>query len=289
MQALKKRKKKSKKQRGLAWNDKAATQHNWVFVSGLPMDVTEDELKEHFGKCGVIALDPNTSKAKIKIYRDRDTGEPKGDASIAYVKPESVDLCLQVLDEGQLRPSVVIHVERAKFTQKGEAFDPSKRRRVTEAGRRVAKAAAEQALAWNEDDDSGATGLRKGGLKIVVIEGMFVPSDFDDPSFEGELEQELAGELEQKVGDPEKITLFTKNPKGVVVIKFKTSFAAEECVKLMDGRYFAERKLSSYYWDGTTDFTFKEEEKEEQKRLDTFGDWIEDQELPEELEMRVEE
>ena len=40
----------------------------------------------------------------------------------------------------------------------------------------VARAATEQALSWAENDDTGAT---KGGLKIVVVENMFQPSDFE--------------------------------------------------------------------------------------------------------------
>lgn len=40
----------------------------------------------------------------------------------------------------------------------------------------VARAAAEQALSWTENDDTGAT---KGGLKIVVVENMFRPADFE--------------------------------------------------------------------------------------------------------------
>ena len=32
--------------------------NTWVYVSGLPSDITLDELKEHFAKCGVIATDP---------------------------------------------------------------------------------------------------------------------------------------------------------------------------------------------------------------------------------------
>ena len=40
----------------------------------------------------------------------------------------------------------------------------------------MARAAAQQALSWAESDDTGAT---KGGLKIVVVENMFQPSDFE--------------------------------------------------------------------------------------------------------------
>mmetsp|Transcript_25929 Transcript_25929/g.75550 ORF Transcript_25929/g.75550 Transcript_25929/m.75550 type:complete len:218 (+) Transcript_25929:1068-1721(+) len=216
---------------------------------------------------------------------------PKGDGSICYAKPESVALAIQVLDGGRLRGDVVLKVSEAKFELKGEQFDPTKRRKVSEAAKKVAKAATEQALAWNEDDDSGllAQTKGKGGLKIVVIERMFVPSDFDDPKFEEELQEELVTELEAKVGEPEKLTLFPKNPRGVVIAKFKTAFAAEECIKLMHGRFFAERKLVCYYWDGATDYTVRADDAEEEKRIEKFGDWIEEQELPEELQLQVEE
>lgn len=40
----------------------------------------------------------------------------------------------------------------------------------------VARATAEQALSWAESDDTGAA---KGGLKIVVVENMFRPQDFE--------------------------------------------------------------------------------------------------------------
>ena len=46
-----------------------------------------------------------------------------------------------------------------------------------------------------------------------------------------------------------------------MTVKFKTSYAASECIKLMEGRWFAERQIKCYYWDGTTDFTVKEDAK----------------------------
>ena len=45
---------------------------------------------------------------------------------------------------------------------------------MSEAARRVAKAAAAQALTWNEDDDGGVGG-KAAGLKIVVLKHMFDP------------------------------------------------------------------------------------------------------------------
>ena len=44
--------------------------NTFVYVSGLPLDIDEDELKAFFNKCGAIMIDPNTGQAKIKVYRD---------------------------------------------------------------------------------------------------------------------------------------------------------------------------------------------------------------------------
>jgi hypothetical protein len=40
---------------------------------------------------------------------------PKGDASIAYAKPEAVDAAIEVLDGGFLRPNVIVNVTRGNY------------------------------------------------------------------------------------------------------------------------------------------------------------------------------
>lgn len=84
---------------------------------------------------------------------------------------------------------------------------------------------------------------------------MFTPDDFsNDPKFEKEMEKDISEES-LKFGEIEKITLFAKNPKGIVLVRYKTSVAAEECRKTMEGRFFAKRRLRSYYWDGVTNYS----------------------------------
>ena len=36
--------------------------NTFIYIQGLPNDITHDELKEFFARCGVIRLDPNTGK-----------------------------------------------------------------------------------------------------------------------------------------------------------------------------------------------------------------------------------
>ncbi|CAM9599906.1 unnamed protein product [Phaeothamnion confervicola] len=181
-------------------------------------------------------------------------------------------------------------VSRAVFEQKGGAFDPSKRLRLNDARVRVAKAAQQQALSWNDEGDSGVAPRKKGGaLRIVALENMFDPKDFvagGDAFGEG-LESDLRQECE-KLGPVEKITLFSRNPLGPAVVKFATAFGAEECVRTMNKRFFGGRQLRCRYWDGVTNYIVQEDEKTESARLEEFGDWLESQELPEEFNLRVE-
>lgn len=118
------------------------------------------------------------------------------------------------------------------------------------------------------------------------------------------------------------MTIFERHPEGVVIIKFGTAYAAEQCVKVMNGRFFAGRKLQAFYWDGSTDYTkvvyvergeegggegggggggggsgsastnttvatVMDEEAEEERRLDAFGEELDNQELPEEFALEV--
>jgi hypothetical protein len=65
---LKEKRKRTKKKKGSKWSEKAASTHSWVYVEGLPPDATEKEVAEHFAKCGVIAIDPNSQQRRIKLY-----------------------------------------------------------------------------------------------------------------------------------------------------------------------------------------------------------------------------
>ena len=68
------------------------------------------------------------------------------------------------------------------------------------------------------------------------------------------------------------------HPEGVVSIKFKKDDAAQECLKLMDGRFFGGRQLSAELWDGITNYNVKkaqESEEEQAARLGRFAAEIE--------------
>jgi HIV Tat-specific factor 1 len=82
-----------------------------VYVSGLPQDITIEEIDAHFTRCGIIRLDPHTGEKRIKVYTEKD-GAKKGDALISYAREESLDLALEHLNESEIKPGFKIHVER---------------------------------------------------------------------------------------------------------------------------------------------------------------------------------
>ena len=61
---LKKREQKKQKRKRAQQKKKAkwfeARLNTFIYVSGLPLDIETEELREFFCKCGVIMIDPNT-------------------------------------------------------------------------------------------------------------------------------------------------------------------------------------------------------------------------------------
>lgn len=51
--------------------------------------------------------------------------------------------------------------------------------------------------------------------------------------------------------------VFHQNPEGVVSVKFKTEKAADECTRVMNGRFFSGRQLEAFKWDGTNNYHIK--------------------------------
>ena len=281
----------------------AKNARNWIYVTGLPKDTNEEEVATYFLKAGIIDLDPETQKPKVKLYRHKkgkngdQSGALKGDASICYARPESVELALQILDENLFRDGATLSVQRAKFEQSGTFDDDNKkggRRMISEAKRKVARLAALQAVGWDEGENGRIAGGLKG-LRIVVLMNMFDPRELENDKNDEKLqklEKEVHAECEE-IGVVEKITVFSKHPAGVMIVKFTQPTAASDAVNTFNGKVRENgRKVEASYWDGVTDYTCRDmekEEKETEKRLDEFGDWLENQALPDEFKLKVEE
>lgn len=75
-----------KKNQTEGWLDVPDEKNCNVYVTGLPLDITDLEFEELMSKYGIIAQDPDNPKCKkIRLYRD-EKNQPKGDGRCRYLR-----------------------------------------------------------------------------------------------------------------------------------------------------------------------------------------------------------
>lgn len=302
-----------------------------LYVTGLPIDASSDEIARVFSRYGVL-LEDDSGNPRVKMYHDEKTGMFKGEALVVYFKPESVELAINMLDETSLRAAIgqnagsgpIMRVQRAEFpansngtnrqteqeaTQQSSSNSKSagERRNLTDQDRKkIAQRVArlENKLTdWREDSDSdeptaassntGMTEVTREGGRIVVLTKMFTLFELeDDPTLLLDLKEDVREECSEKIGGVTNVVLWDREPEGIITVKFKTAQQAEECVKMMQGRFFAQRRIDAFITSGKPRFkrsgNGQDEGAEdsddgqddggnqEQKRKDAFGSWLED-------------
>ena len=266
--------KKAKTENKPKWFDADSEKSTKVYVSGLPDgkpdDWNDEEFIKYMSKCGVIDLDVRTNKPKAKLYKDED-GNLKGDGLCTYVKVESVELALTIIDGASIIPGKVITVERAKFEMKGK-YDPKlKPKKLNKKEKERLQKKQEKMLAWEPDKLRGERNKRD---KVIVIENVFDSTDFDqDASLILECSQKLREHC-SKFGNVRKVVVYDKHKQGICQVFFPSPEEADIAISMLDGRIFAKSKvMKAYTWDGKTKYKVNETEEEEKERLanwDTF-------------------
>ncbi|XP_028412564.1 HIV Tat-specific factor 1 homolog [Dendronephthya gigantea] len=248
-----------------SWFEMDESKNTNVYVSGLHEETTEEEFVEFMSKCGIIMEDNDTRKPKIKLYRDQE-GKLKGDARCCYLKIESVDLALKLLDDSNFKGKQ-IKVEKAHFEMKGAynaSLKPKKRKKKKKAK------GQDKLLDWVDREEKVSKLDR-----IVVIKNMFDPNDFEkDPSVLLDLKNDIRKECE-KYGVVRKVMVFDRHVDGVVSVGFAEIEPADVCIREMNGRWFAGRKLLAQKWDGVTKYEVEETEEEKEKRLKKWEEYLE--------------
>uniref|UniRef100_A0A8C1THP2 17S U2 SnRNP complex component HTATSF1 n=1 Tax=Cyprinus carpio TaxID=7962 RepID=A0A8C1THP2_CYPCA len=252
------------------WFEVEKDKNTNVYVTGLPPDITPDEFVEVMSKCGIIMRDPITEEYKIKLYKDKD-GNQKGDGLCCYLKKESVALAERLLDETEIR-GYQLHVEEARFELKGQ-YDTNKKKKKNKEYRK--KLQQQQKLLDWRPEKAGET--RKRHEKVIIIQNMFHPSDFEeDPLVLNEYRDDLRTECE-KFGQVKKVIIFDRHPDGVASVAFKEPEEADMCQMALNGRWFGGRKLSAQLWDGVTDYQVEETSREREERLKTWSSFLTDE------------
>merc|ERR1711981_251802 len=89
------------------WFEEEKEKSTKVYVAGLPtQDYDEEKFALLMGKYGMIEIDIRTNKPKIKLYRESDGKQLKGDGLCTYMKYESVDLATNILDGSNPYPEI---------------------------------------------------------------------------------------------------------------------------------------------------------------------------------------
>ncbi|GJQ11646.1 hypothetical protein GpartN1_g3437.t1 [Galdieria partita] len=271
---LKKKEKKrlkrieQKKKKRERWNEEVAKNNTSIYFTGIPSDATEEEVVEFFSKCGILKVDPYSGKAKVKLYKD-ESGNLKGDGVVTYALQPSVENAFKVLDQTEFRfgTGTRICLEPARFELKGDDFIP---RKFPNTGKPLfsTRQLIEQKTSWNDGVDDGR------GLRIVILKNVFDPKEaISDQNYYNDIREDILEEC-TKLGEIEKLTVFERNPEGVVAVRFRSPAAAESCIELMSGRWYGGRQLEAEFYDGKTDYRYKETEQERKERIKKFEEWL---------------
>lgn len=254
------RERKKLKQKAGIWGQAKSNPN--CYVSGLPVDVTEDELITLFTRSGVIKIDPLTGKPKVKLYRDATSNISKGDALVTFARPESVELAVKFLNEHEIRPQTTICVQQAQFEEKqqetltkDELINKAAAKKNERKRYAAAKTEVGMRMDWGDGEAVTARAKKCKPKKVIVLRGMFGEdeartwSSGDYDSLIEEIREECT-----KFGQVHKVVPIHRHPEGIVCIKFKDQTSCEACLQVMNGRKFDGRTVVAHFHAGT-DFT----------------------------------
>lgn len=269
-------------------------QNKAIYISKLPLDTTVEELAEVFGNYGLIAEDLRAKPAgqkRIKLYTNAD-GKLKGDALIVYFKPDSVELAVQMMDNAELRigdKDSVIKVEPASYSHKEGTEKPRPTTEDVKKKKQLIKQYQKMndKLADWDADDVPKEPSSKRWEKVVILKHVFTLDELAaDVTAASDIKDDILAGCEP-IGTVTNVVLYDAEPEGVVSVKFQHKEDAIECVARMNGRFFGGQKLEASIYDGVERYkrarkpgTTKDgdaTEKDEQQRLQDFGNWLESQ------------
>nr|VZI39046.1 unnamed protein product [Spirometra erinaceieuropaei] len=287
---------KRKKNGPPEWYEIEDEKNTHVYVSGLPPSITESDFVDLMSKCGMIMNDPLTEKLRVKLYKDAD-GKNKGDGLCCYIKIESIDLALQILDGMLYEPGYTLHVERAKFQPKKD-FDATKHRRLTAKEKKKFKKQQEKLFKWGVDASRLIRGKKE---RVVILRSVFDEADLGvDVSLIPIVRERVRLQC-AKVGVVKKIVVYDSHKEGIVSVTFSSPEEADVAIKFLDKALFTypapdpdgcgkhsqgqrTRILSVARWDGQERFEKKEDQEDEEARLARWNKFLDGSEAKEEKE-----
>lgn len=261
-------------------------QNTAVYVTGLPTDVTVDEVHEVFSrKAGVIAEEIDSGKPRIKLYTD-ESGNFKGDALVVFFKPQSVEMAIMLLDDTDFRITASgnrdgrIRVQAADSSYKKTQYDqengdknngpgaaerkPQQKDRDRQKIIRKTQKLDAKLADWDDDDPYPVRVEAPSKKdKTVILRHMFTLEELEeDPAALLEIKEDIRDEC-AKLGQVTNVVLYDQEQDGVVSVKFADPESAQACIKLMHGRSFDGRTVEAGLATGSERFKKTKAQNEE--------------------------
>lgn len=260
------------------WFEQAEKDNTKVYVSNLPCDITEDQFIDLMQKCGMVLKDLD-NKFKIKLYKDAE-GNFKGDALCTYIRRESVDLALEILDEYQVDgKGKPIRVEVAKFQLKGN-YDPKlkpKKKRKKELDKMQKK--QEKLFDWRPEP---MRGQRAKHENVVIFRNVFDPMEFHTAMERILVHKDAIRQQATTFGDVKKVEIFDLHPEGIVKVTFVEVESADMCAATLNKRLYLKRALAVITWDGKEKYKIEETEEEREVRIKKWDEFLQKGEIEKE-------
>lgn len=221
-----------------------------VYITGLPKDVTKQEIHDVFKKAGIIKIDAETTEPKIKIYRD-EQNNIKGDALVTYVYKQSIDIAIKYFDNFYFRQDCVIHVEKAQFNNKKRPMQMSKEE-IMKKKKKIMAAKYEQMRLqkWGEDT------LSRNKKKVVIFRNVFSFEDarkYDDGDPFYDFIKKMIETAISKYTSKIKVFPIAKHPNGIVCVKCKGEEEAQMIITCFNDVILNDNKIEVYAYDGKQD------------------------------------
>ncbi|KAG7171281.1 HIV Tat-specific factor 1-like [Homarus americanus] len=163
---------------------------------------------------------------------------------------ESVELAIQILDEYQVG-SKKIHVEQARFQQKGEYNPKLKPRKKQKKLLEKIQKRQEKLFDWRPEP---LRGQRQKYETTIIIRNVFDPKEFITAMEKILVHKEAMRSQCENFGKIKKLDLHDLHLEGVVQVTFDEVESADMCVGTLNNRLYNGRTLRVTTWDGKEKF-----------------------------------
>ncbi|KAF2196536.1 putative nuclear mRNA splicing factor-associated protein [Delitschia confertaspora ATCC 74209] len=248
-----------------------------IYVTGIPLDATVDEIDELFTRYGGIIAEGADGKKRIKMYADEE-GNFKGDALIVFFRAESVQQAINLRDEAPFRydnkcGNMSVTAADMSYKKNNDAeFKGKEKKNLIKKNQEMNQKLAD----WDDDEPSAIATVVSKWDKVVVMKNVFTLQELDeDPRAVLDIKEDIR-DLAEEFGEVTNVVLWDREPEGIVTVRFKDAASVEPFIHNTDGRWYEYKQLASEV--ATSRPRFKKsgagtesDEEEEQIRVQRFG------------------